>query len=260
MPYRLQLGLSYFIPRLGRLIAWTLFSREYTNFTYDITVRNSEYLGHTLSTVTGEQFDTVMAYLHEISEDNSVREHIITSIKKSRFHYGCDSGCAFGRRIGWYALVRILKPRIVVETGVDKGHGAVLLCAALLRNRGEGFPGKYFGTDINPDAGFLLSEPYNDVGTILYGDSVQSLQSIPHIDLFINDSDHSAQYERREYEAIIPKLEPGGLILGDNCHTNDVLANFSAEQGRHFIFFREDPKDHWYPGTGIGISFVRPTC
>jgi hypothetical protein len=85
---------------------------------------------------------------------------------------------AFGVTSGWYAFVRILS-RVVVETGVDKGLGSVLLCAALMRNRAEGFPGQYLGTDINPDAGFLLAEPYNGVGGILYGDSIQSLQSIP---------------------------------------------------------------------------------
>ena len=80
----------------------------------------------------------------------------------------------------------------------------------------------------------------------------------PRCKVNINDSDHSAEYEHREYQTIAPKLSPGGgLILGDNCHCTDVLAAFSELQGRQFIFFREEPKDHWYPGGGIGISFVR---
>jgi hypothetical protein len=58
------------------------------------------------------------------------------------------------------------------------------------------------------------------------------------------------------YETTAPKLSRGGIILGDNCHCNDVLANFSVERHRQFIFFREEPQDHWYPGGGIGISFV----
>jgi hypothetical protein len=103
----------------------------------------------------------------------------------------------------------------------------------------------------------LLTEPYNKVGSILYGDSIQSLRSIREIDIFINDSDHSADYERREYETIAPKLPLGGLILGDNSHCTNALAAFSEILGRQFIFFREQPKDHWHPGAGIGISFVR---
>jgi hypothetical protein len=118
----------------------------------------------------------------------------------------------------------------------------VLLCAALMRNEAEGFPGRYYGTDISLDAGLLLSEPYSSVGTILYGDSIRSLQSISNIDLFITDSDHSAQYERREYETIAPKLSPRGIILGDNCHNTDVLADFPAERHQQFIPFGKNRK------------------
>jgi len=202
-------------------------------------------------------YATAAGYIREIEEDENVRRHVLQRVKNGPKRRASDETCAFGRRVGWYAFVRMLKPRVVVETGVDKGLGSVVLCAALMRNQAEGFPGQYFGTDINPDAGFLLAEPYNRVGKILYGDSIQSLQSILSIDLFVNDSDHSAQYERQEYETIASKLSPGGLILGDNCHCNDVLANFSAGCGRQFVFFREEPQDHWYPGGGIGISFPK---
>ena len=33
------------------------------------------------------------------------------------------------------------------------------------------------------------------------------------------------------------------------------LSVFSKENGRKFIFFKEQPLNHWYPGAGIGISF-----
>jgi len=257
MPFRFATALRHYAPKLKYIPSWTFSSRETTNFTYEITAKNQEYLAHTVSVVTGVPYSTAAGYLREIQEDENVRRHVIERVRKGPKRRASDETCTFGRRVGWYAFVRILKPRIVVETGVDKGLGSVLLCSALMRNQAEGFPGQYFGTDINPDAGFLLAEPYNSVGKILYGDSIQSLQSIPSIDLFVNDSDHSAQYERREYETIAPKLTNRGLILGDNCHCNDVLADFSATHGRQFVFFREEPRDHWYPGGGIGISFVR---
>jgi hypothetical protein len=257
IPHRFRFALSYYTPHLKRILSWALWSRGVANLTYDITPQNCEYLAHTISAVTGVPYFTVTGYLREIQGDEDIKRHVIAAIRKSPMRNSCDKGCAFGRRIGWYAFVRILKPSVVVETGVDKGHGAVMLCAALIRNEAEGFPGRYFGTDINPDAGFLLTEPYNRVGKILYGDSIHSLQSISEIDIFVNDSDHSAAYERREYETIAPKLGArGGLILGDNSHCTDVLAKFSVERGRRFTFFREQPERHWYPGAGIGISYV----
>ncbi len=47
-----------------------------------------------------------------------------------------------------------------------------------------------------------------------------------------------------------------GIILGDNSHITDKLSKFSAKYNRKFIFFKEEPENHWYPGAGIGISFI----
>jgi hypothetical protein len=47
------------------------------------------------------------------------------------------------------------------------------------------------------------------------------------------------------------------LILGDNSHVTDKLLKFSIENDRMFVLFKEEPKNHWYPGAGVGISFPR---
>jgi hypothetical protein len=151
-----------------------------------------------------------------------------------------------------------MRPRVIVETGVDKGLGSCILTAALKRNKEEGFSGRYYGTDINPHAGYLLSGEYAQYGGILYGDSIESLGNLnEEIDIFINDSDHSPDYEFREYLTVRNKLSRRAIVLGDNAHCCDRLLKFSVETGRQFIFFQEKPLKHWYPGGGIGISFHR---
>lgn len=75
------------------------------------------------------------------------------------------------------------------------------------------------------------------------------------MDLFINDSDHSSDYEYKEYQVIRDKLSSNAVILGDNSHVTESLSRFSHESGRQFLFFKEIPANHWYPGAGIGISF-----
>ena len=37
----------------------------------------------------------------------------------------------------------------------------------------------------------------------------------------------------------------------------DELLKFSIEHGRNFVLFSERPKNQWYPGVGIGISFIK---
>ena len=60
-----------------------------------------------------------------------------------------------------------------------------------------------------------------------------------------------------KYQTIKKRLSPKALILGDNSHVTDKLLKFSIENDRNFVLFREEPKDHWYPGAGIGISFPK---
>jgi hypothetical protein len=244
----------YFGPHVSTILPTLLATGEMHNFTFDITERNIKYLRETIACVTQRPSAEIAGYIEEALNDRDLKN----SATKGALFPRPNLQSPFGRRLGWYAIARAMKPRIVVETGVERGHGALILCAALLRNAAEGNPGRYCGTDIDPNAGRLLVGKYAEIGKILYGDSITSLEGLNEkIDLFINDSDHSADYEYREYQTIAGKLNAKAIILGDNAHVTDKLALFSEENGRQFLFFREDPKDHWYPGGGIGISFPK---
>jgi predicted O-methyltransferase YrrM len=257
MPYRAYIAGSYYVPKIKQIFRWLIRSREHTNHSYHLTDLNLKYLANTLSVATGASVQTIEAYLHEPLQDSALAE-FVSRTSRLRDSQTVDAECRLGRRLGWYALVRHLRPRLIVETGVDKGLGSVLLCSALMRNAKAGYEGEYLGTDINPRAGLLLRPPYSHFGSISYGDSIESLKKIQKpIDIFINDSDHSAEYEYREYLTIADKLSPTAVVLGDNSHLTDALLRFSRERDREFVFFKEEPLDHWYPGGGIGISFKR---
>lgn len=250
----------YFSRRARNVFPIVMATGETHNFTYDLTERNRRYLIEMIAVATGQPSSTIEQYVLEAINDRELRNHFDRAMQAAGARPRPDMLSPFGRRLGWYAIVRVIKPRIVVETGVERGHGALLLCAALLRNKEEGAAGRYFGTDINPEAGWLLAGKYSSVGKILYGDSITSLKTLNEtVDLFINDSDHSADYEAREYDIMAAKLSRKALILSDNAHVTDRLAVFSRKQGRHFMMFHEEPENHWYPGAGIGISFpIRP--
>lgn len=251
---RLHFAMSYFEEPLEQIEQWVHKSREPANFTYDLGHTNKQTLASLLSLIAGVSYNQVWLYMMELDQNDHLKRVIIDRAKSESFMDLHDPTAFFGRRIGWYAMVRILKPKVVVETGVDKGLGAMALCAALLRNGQEGFSGKYFGTDIMPAAGYLLTEPYSSVGEILYGDSIETLSRFERpIDLFINDSDHSAGYETMEYDTILPLLTERAVILGDNGPKN--LFAWSEKVGRSFAFFKEAPLNHWHPGAGIAFSY-----
>jgi Methyltransferase domain len=249
---RIEFAESYFQAARSEIPRWAHNSRESENFTFDLTQQSLEYLAATVSVVTGAGIDAISAYLEEPRADLS--DYL--SLRAAALPI--DKPTSFGRRLGWYAIARAMKPRVTIETGVHYGLGSVLLCSALRRNAQEGHPGRYYGTDIDPGAGVLLAEPLNQYGKILYGDSIASLRGIDEsIDLFINDSDHSAEYEGQEYRLVEPRLSQKSIVLGDNSHVTNELFKFSVSTGRNFLFFKETPRDHWYPGAGIGISFSR---
>jgi len=258
IPKRVLYAMSYYNKKYVQILKWGLKSKENANYTYDLTEGNILYLAQTISVVTKVYSEKIIEYINEARNNKPLKDHILSETMKSPLREYADLRVDFGRRLGWYAFARVLKPKIIVETGVDKGIGSVLLCSALLKNKEEGFDGFFYGTDINPEAGYLLNATYSQVGKILYGDSISTLSQFNEkIDLFINDSDHSADYEYREYNTIKDKISENAVLLGDNSHTTDKLAIFSNETKRNFLFFREEPSEHWYPGAGIGISFRR---
>lgn len=256
--YDAFLATRYFNIKYIQILKWMYLSNEDTNFTYNLTDKNKLELLKTIESCLNVPFNQLEKYLDEILNDEKLKFFLERKIEDSKSRNFADKNFHFSRRLGWYIITRVLKPKVLIETGVDKGVGSVILCAALLRNKDEGFLGRYYGTDINYEAGYLLGEKYKSVGEIIYGDSIVSLNKFDKkIDLFINDSDHSPSYEYQEYQTIKNKLNPGAIILGDNSHVTDELLKFSIENDRMFIFFKEEPKDHWYPGAGIGISFTR---
>jgi len=85
-------------------------------------------------------------------------------------------------------------------------------------------------------------------------DSLQVISRIDRIDLFIHDSDHSAEHESREFKLLQSRLSADGIVLSDNSHVTTELAKYSQEHGRRFVYFSEQPLNHWYPGAGIGVS------
>ncbi|MFM8856998.1 MAG: class I SAM-dependent methyltransferase, partial [Actinomycetota bacterium] len=104
--------------------------------------------------------------MDELLQDQALRKHVETATRTSVRRGLADTEVRFGRRVGWYALVRAMKPGHVVETGTDKGLGSLVIAAALLRNG----RGSLTTIDINPQAGYLLAHPYSDVVDRVVGD------------------------------------------------------------------------------------------
>lgn len=251
LPLRISTVARHDARVIASSVRWLARSREHTNLTYDLEPLNVNHLVWFVSEISGASVTQVRRYVDEIDRDTELRLHIADRTSASQRTGLADRDVRYGRRIGWYAFVRALRPSHVVETGTDKGLGSCVLAAALLRNG----HGQLTTIDVNPDAGYLIGGRYEEVISVRIGDSLRELPTLPPAGLFIHDSWHSREHEDSEIRRV--RLTEDGVVLSDNAHVTDALAEWAEETDRRFLYFHERPQHHWYPGSGIGVAWCR---
>ena len=241
--------------QLSMSASWLVGSREHVHYTYDLEPLNLEHLAWFIATVTCHPVDAVRGYLTEVQQDGQLRRVVGEGLRRSSRSATTDPVVRYGRRIGWYAAVRALRPEFVVETGTNRGLGSAVIAAALLKNG----HGKLATVDIDDRSGELILPPYDAVVEHVIGDSLDFLggpvAGRQPIDLFITDTGLSAERERDELAMAASMLAPEGVVLATKTNCWPELQLWSEEQHRGFLHFGEKPRDHWYPGLGIGASF-----
>lgn len=236
-------------------LQYILTDPEFANFTYEIG--NIDELCDFLSGHLAAPLDLVQGYATELIQDIGLHRRLAVRLSQRKDRKPAP---LYGRRIGWYCAVRILKPRLTIETGVSDGLGAAVLLRALQRNAEEGFPGRLVGIDIDPTSGWLLDAELRQGYELVIEDSKLALPRVlkgQQLDLFIHDSNHTYEHEMREYELIESALAPNAVLLSDNAHAVSTLEDYAARRGRPYYFFHEQPLRHFYPGAGIGLSLPR---
>lgn len=233
-------------------LAFVMVDPELDNFTYDIA--NIDELRDFIAGSLDLDRDVVAGYIRELEDDKGFRAELGANLRSRRDR---KQVALYGRRIGWYAIVRSVRPRVVVETGVHDGLGSSVFLQALYRNRQEGHEGHLYGIDINPQAGWLIPDRLREHMTLLIEDSAVAVPRIAQqnpIDLLIHDSDHRYAHELKEFQLVASGLSPQALLLSDNAHATTALKDYSAASGRTYTYWQERPKNHFYPGAGIGLS------
>lgn len=150
-----------------------------------------------------------------------------------------------------YAAVRVARPEIVIETGVAAGTSSWLILNALAKN-GEG---RLYSIDLpNRDptrpynvgeesTGRLVPEQLRPRWELLLGDShgrlPEVLDDVGAVDLFFHDSEHSLQAMTREFEAVLPRIKDGGLIVSDDVQKNRAFSQMSRRHDMRSYTFRK---------------------
>ena len=150
-----------------------------------------------------------------------------------------------------YFVVRLLKPRALVETGVFRGVSTAFILAALADN-GSGhlhsidLPNASYVTDGNrnlvyrdatgrwseSETGLAIPRELRTHWTLHLGDSKSILppllESLGTIDFFFHDSEHTYETMTWEYLQALRHLRPGGLLASDDVFWNSAFQDFTA--------------------------------
>src|SRR5712691_10963522 len=177
-----------------------------------------------------------------------------------RYNTGRATGRdGYGEGLRLYAVLRKLRPRVAVETGVCNGVSTAFLLLALAQNgdgelhsidlpeiAGEDYePGTFWdgkGGAVIPagkEPGWMVPAQLRDRWRFVLGRSQQELplllEQLGTIDFFMHDSEHSEACMRFEFGAAWGALRDGGVLAADDVGANDAFAAFASAQGREPI-------------------------
>ncbi len=143
-----------------------------------------------------------------------------------------------------YMVCRMVKPKHIVETGVQHGLSAAYFLKSLERN-GSGIlhsvdlPSKEYTSRIGTIAdkippgvepGWLIPVELRKYWNLLQGDSryilPRLLAELGEIDLFLHDSEHTEEMMRFEYSLAWKHLRKGGVLMSDDTDLSGVSTEF----------------------------------
>lgn len=174
-----------------------------------------------------------------------------------RYNTGRATGRdGYGEGLRLYAVLRKLRPRVAVETGVCNGVSTAFLLLALDANgtgelhsldlpeiAGEDYePGTFWngkGGAVVPagkEPGWMVPGHLRGRWRLTLGRSQDELPGLlgrlRTLDFFLHDSEHSDACMRFEFETAWAALREGGVLAADDVVANTAFADFAAVHGR----------------------------
>jgi predicted O-methyltransferase YrrM len=164
-----------------------------------------------------------------------------------------------------YLVCRLLRPDVVVETGVAYGVSSAFILKALEAN-GRGalhsvdLPplrreyGMFWGMAVDETLRPRWSLHRGPSGRVLPG----LLAEVGAVNLFLHDSLHTRRNMRREFEAVWPRLREGGVLLADDVERNNVFGELRRKNPALWRVVRDVQERplhaHAVPRTTFGIA------
>jgi len=177
-----------------------------------------------VSTLTGVQKELFSKYSNEFDSNNQ-------NYNLSEYHRAL------------YIITRILKPKVVIETGVFEGHSSLAFLIALEENN----EGSLYSIDLpspklppGKDSGWVVPNYLRTRWDLRLGKSSDLLPGllteVKEVDIFLHDSEHSYENMFWEYEATWGNIRKGGLLLSHDISMNPAFKDFANRNSRKYYY------------------------
>ncbi len=214
-----------------------------------------------LEFATGRPAAEVATYLSEIEDDapflgeirSKLAERTAYRPRAVDFVMFRQWGSVFFNEVTLYAIVRAVRPSVMVETGGTPGKSTAFILRAMERNGA----GQLYTIDLPPQttaggvlarreswhqalpagaaSGWIVPDSLRPRHTALLGKSTDHLPlllaKLETIGIFLHDSDHSYENMMWEFETAWPAIKPGGLLLSDDVLDNTSFFDFCGNKG-----------------------------
>lgn len=205
------------------------------------------------------------------------------SIVPSRFVAWLDDGVVdeqewlarSGRSLGhpgwgwlYHTILMLLdadRPNIIVETGTNLGSSAIIIAQAIIDSRREGL---LHTIELEPDIHEEANRRFElaGVSTVIESHCGDSLAVLPEVLAQVDglavaflDGNHLYEHVIREFELVIDRLRPGGVVIldntalianeGEDTRVNGALRTIVRKHGGSLVNF---PYASWWtPGIAV---------
>lgn len=231
--------------------------------------------------------EDLIGYYNELLGDQDFLKSVNDRVSEIREKWGFKKGI-FAKEtipsIDWFAferaliyvLIRHLKPRVVLETGVYYGGNSAFALLALAQNKtGRMVSVDYPDSEIRREGadasrhslvgnselydstlrpGFMVPLSLHARWELIEGDSLKVIPGLKEtFDFYIHDSDHSMSFLSRELAAAWEKLSDRAIILVDDIDWSNAFFAFCVKRRLFPLLMTDNGKDDLRVRTGIAM-------
>jgi len=204
-----------------------------------------------LAQITGERVSRIRQFIDEPAHAPEFLRHV-SECEKTFRTTSIESADLYAKKVLiQYAIVRALRPNIIVETGVANGVSSAHVLLALHKN----CQGTLHSVEIGDstylpaghEPGWVVPDWLRAPWTFHLGDASEVLppllRELGSIDLFIHDSLHTYEHMKFELESAFPFVRAKGLLLADDALWNEAFWDFAR--------VTKSPKAQILHGVGV---------